>query len=498
MRRVPGPGSRRSARIILVMSVLGLLLLFSGRPGAAGPAAAAAPAGPDAPRSTYLPLVLDDYLPATGRLCRYGIGAPWNIANYPVNRLHIGWYTDWGTALNPSRPGGIEYLQMVRLEQTGLTSYSSTPHGADLLKIIAAHPGSRWVIGNEPDRRTVQDSIEPQVYARAYHDLYYQIKAADPSARIVAGSIVQPTPLRLQYLDMILDTYRALYGEEMPVDIWNIHAFILNEVSCRCDSSNCWGADIPPGINACYGMRIDLEDTDNLDIFKQFIVDFRQWMADRGYQERPLIITEYGELMPEDYGFPPSRVNAYMNATFDYLSTATGPTGLTADKGRLVQAWAWYSLVDSTFNGRLFDEQTGARTVYGDNFAAYTSAVVAHVNLAPVRVWAEFGAEPGTAIGPGQAVRLVAQVANDGNISVTGLVRVRFYNGNPLQGGTPIGADQYLSAPAGCGTTEVVAVNWNSAPAGASTVWVVVDPLNEIAESDESDNRLTVTVTGKP
>ncbi len=463
MMRVPGPAWRRSAHIIVAMSVFGAVLLFSGTPGG-GRAAASAPAGPDAPRSTYLPLVMVDYLPATGRLCRYGIGAPANIARYPVNRLHIGWYTDWGTALNPARPGGIEYLQMVRLAQTGLNSYSSTPQGADLLKIVLAHPGSRWVIGNEPDRRTVQDSIEPQVYARAYHDLYYQIKAADPSARVVAGSIVQPTPLRLQYLDMILDTYRTLYGEEMPVDIWNIHAFILNEVSCRCDSSNCWGADIPPGIDACDGMRIDLEDTDNLDIFKQFIVDFRQWMADRGYQERPLIITEYGELMPEEYGFPPSRVNAYMNATFDYLSTAAGPTGLTSDKGRLVQAWAWYSLVDSTFNGRLFDEQTGARTVYGDNFAAYTSAIVPRVNLAPVKVWAE----PGAVTGPGQAVKLVAQVANSGNVAVTGMVRVRFYDGNPLQGGTSIGTDQYLSALTGCGNTELVSVNWSDAPADAA------------------------------
>ena len=62
-----------------------------------------------------------------------------------------------------------------------------------------------------------------------------------------------------------------------------------------------------------------------------------------------------------------------MNATFDYLSTAAGPTGYSADKGRLVQAWAWYSLADRTFNGWLYDPQTGARSAYGDNFAAYTA-----------------------------------------------------------------------------------------------------------------------------
>lgn len=484
----------RRLRLAALSGGLGVLLLLAGTAHSAGAAAStdAAAVGRDGRGPTYLPMVMVDYLPATGRLCRFGVGAVSDIARYPVNRLRIGWYTDWATSLRPARPGGIEYLQMVRLKQTGLNTYDSAPQVADVLKTAAAHPGSQWVIGNEPDRLGEQDSIEPQVYALAYHDLYYQIRSADPTARIVAGSIVQPTPLRLQYLDMILANYRARYGEEMPVDVWNIHAFILNEASCKYFPEDCWGADIPPGIDAREGLRIGIDDTDNIEIFKSFIASFRQWMADRGYQDRPLIITEYGELMPEDYGFPPARVNAYMNATFDYLSTAAGPTGLPSDAGRLVQAWAWYSLVDSTFNGRLFDAQTGARTVYGDNFAAYTAAVVPSVNLAPVKVRAE------SVAGPGQTVKLTAQVANSGNVAVTGAARVRFYDGNPRQGGTQIGADHYLPALGGCGSTRLVTVNWSGVPAGTSTVWVVVDPLNEISETDESDNQLTVTVTGKP
>ena len=172
--------------------------------------------------------------PEEGRLCRFGVGAPSDVTRYPVNQLRIGWYTDWGARLHPDRPGGIDYLQMVRLNQPqyGVDSYTSVPSASELPGIIAANPGARWVIGNEPDRRDVQDDIEPAVYAHAYHDLYYAIKAADPSARIVAGSIVQPTPLRLQYLDLILDSYRTRYGEPMPVDVWNIHAFILNEADC--------------------------------------------------------------------------------------------------------------------------------------------------------------------------------------------------------------------------------------------------------------------------
>ena len=444
----------------------------------------------------YLPLVLRDDPTRTQRLCRFGVGAPSDIARYPVNQLRVGWYTNWGTALQPARPGSIEYLQMVRLSQIGHESYTSTPQGNDLLAFIAANPGASWVIGNEPDRRKWQDDIEPAIYARAYHDLYYQIKGADPTARIVAGSIVQPTPLRLQYLDMVLDSYRARYGQPMPVDVWNIHAFILNERSCTYIPEDCWGADVPPGIDAREGMRYGIQDNDNLQIFKGFIVDFRQWMADRGYQERPLIITEYGVLMPQDYGFTPSRVNAYMNATFDYLSTATGPTGYSADKGRLVQTWAWYSLADRSFNGWLYDPQTTMRTVYGDNFVAYTAPILAGVNLMPVKLWAE----PVTSINSGQSagVKLVVQVANSGNVAMPSATRVRFYDGDPAHGGSPIGSDQLIPILNGCGNTVQVAVTWSNAPTGTSTVWVAVDPFNVISESDKSDNQRSTIITVSP
>ncbi len=478
-----------------VLAALALLLLFGGQASARGTRDIPLDvATPGAVHRMYLPLLVRDDPLRTQRLCRFGVGAPSDVARYPVNQLRIGWYTNWGSVLQPVRPGGIEYLQMVRLSQTGLDAYSSIPQGAELVAVISANPGARWVIGNEPDRRKWQDSLEPAVYARAYHDLYYQIKAADPTARIVAGSIVQPTPLRLQYLDMVLDSYRARYGQPMPVDVWNIHAFILNEASCTYFPEDCWGADVPPGIDAHEGMRYGIQDNASLDIFKQYIVTFRQWMADRGYRERPLIITEYGVLMPEEYGFPPTRVNAYMKATFDYLSTAAGPTGYSADKGRLVQGWAWYSLADRSFNGWLFDPQTGARSVYGDNFVAYTTGLDPAVNLTPV----ELRTEPVAGVRPDQAVKLVARIANAGNVATARPSAVRFYNGDPAHGGTLIGDNQAVPVLNGCGSTAEVAVIWNSAPTGTSTVWVIVDPFQATAESDESDNHLSSVVVVGP
>jgi hypothetical protein len=477
-------------RIIGVLGVLASLLLFGGE-GITSSAQTTTldPVEPTA--RVYLPLVIRDDPMRTQRLCRFGIGAPRDVARYPVNQLRIGWYTNWGATQQPVRPGGIEYLQMIRLSQSGHDAYSAIPQGDDLLAIIHANPGALWVIGNEPDRRKWQDSLEPAIYARAYHDLYHQIKAADPTARIAAGSIVQPTPVRLQYLDMVLDSYRARYGQAMPVDIWNIHAFILNERSCTYFPEDCWGADVPPGINAPEGMRYSIQDNDSLVIFKQFIVDFRRWMAERGYRERPLIITEYGVLMPEEYGFPPTRVNAYMNATFDYLATAAGPTGYPADKNRLVQAWAWYSLTDRSFNGWLYDPQTGTRSAYGDNFVAYTAKLAPMVNLAPVQL----RGEPVASLGPDRVFRLVAQVANTGNVAMSRPTQVQFYAGDPDQGGTLIGVAQALPILNGCGNTAEVAVSWNNPPLGVPSVWVIVDPFNETAEDDESDNHFSAVIS---
>ena len=226
---------------------------------------------------------------------------------------------------------------------------------------MRAIPGADWFIGNEPDRRHFQDDIEPHVYAAVYHELYTLIKMADPTARIFAGTIVQPTPLRLQYLDMILASYEQQQGgASLPADGWSIHNFILNEASCDYPDSwgNCWGAEIPPGLDDHFGEFVAIQDNDNIDLFQDRIVAFRQWMFDRGYGDLPLSVSEYGILMTEDLGFPDTRVNAFMNASVNYMLTATDPVlGDPHDGNRLVQTWSWYStgIPNDPFNGYLFE-----------------------------------------------------------------------------------------------------------------------------------------------
>ena len=291
---------------------------------------------------------------------RWGIGvAIGPISRYDISELSLGWYLDWRAALDPPKPGGIEYVQMVRLKSGDLQ-----PDEATLARIAHANPGSIWMIGNEPDVKW-QDAVTPAAYARLYHRAYVAIKGADPTAQVAIGGVSQPTPLRLRYLEQVLEAYQQQNHREMPVDVWNVHNFILRE------QRGSWGVDIPPGLTDDSGMFYQVEDSGNLGLFRRQMVEFRKWMAARGFQNRPLIVSEYGIPMPEDYGFPPERVLSFLIGTFDFFFTATDPVlGYPADDYKLVQRWCWYSLDDATYpTGRLFDPQTGEMSETGKGLA---------------------------------------------------------------------------------------------------------------------------------
>lgn len=293
---------------------------------------------------------------------RFGVGVALPpIDQYDVGRLGAGWYVNWWVHPNPPRPNGMEFVQMIRVP--------GGSHAPDMDTIGAAadaNPGSLWIIGNEPDV-IWQDNATPTEYAQVYHELYTFLKAKDTSCQVAIGGISQPTSLRLKYLDMILETYQRLYGHKMPVDVWNIHAFILRE------ERDSWGVDIPPGIPDTAGILYEIEDHGDLGIFKSQIVDFRRWMKERGERNKPLIVSEYGILMPEDYGFPYEAVRDFMYGSFDYFLTAVDEElGYPADGNRLVQRWAWYSLSDKRYpTGNLFDPGTKEITPLGIDYKNY-------------------------------------------------------------------------------------------------------------------------------
>jgi len=294
---------------------------------------------------------------------RFGVGVPLP----PPDRhpgfasLGVGWYLDWHAQMNPSPPTGVEYVQMVRLMGNRIK-----PEIEIIQSIAKSNPGSLWLVGNEPDV-IWQDSVTPDEYAVAYQQVYQAVKEADPTAQVAIGGISQPTPLRLQYLEAVLVAYRDRFGVQVPVDVWNVHNFILRE------ERGSWGVDIPPGMEPDRGILYGLEDNDNIDAFRSQVLDFRRWMKERGFQDKPLIISEYGIPLPEYYGYTFERVRDFMYQTFDFLLYATDDElGYPADGNRLVQRWCWYSLVDIDYpTGNLVDIETGSLLPLGIAFAEY-------------------------------------------------------------------------------------------------------------------------------
>ncbi|MBN1889484.1 MAG: hypothetical protein JW850_15930 [Thermoflexales bacterium] len=327
---------------------------------------------------------------------RFGIsvGGGITIERFDVAQLHAGWYLDWAARLNPPHPDQLEYGQTIYLSvNTGPCSISKRPAsaitevthitGSTLIDNLAANPGALWMIGNEPDSIYNCSPVMPDTYAQVYHNLYTFIKRHDPSARLAIGAIVQPTPIRLEYLDKVWDAYTQSYSTTLPTDLWNIHLYALREVA------GSWGGGTPPGATH-NGIDYPMRASVDMAIISGLVRDMRTWMAAKGEQDKPLIITEYGVLWPTDYCdegvqpkvcFTEARVARYMTETFDYFLSATDPAiGCGADGNRLVQLWNWYATNDNNiYNGDLF-YLNGSLSVIGRAFAAYAAPRVTAYN----------------------------------------------------------------------------------------------------------------------
>lgn len=279
--------------------------------------------------------------------------------------LSFGLFLNWGVVMEQPA-ANITFWQMVRLGEDEGVKIS----WEELEKAVANQPGSVWIVGNEPDV-IWQDNVTPERYAELYHEVYTFVTERDPTAQVAIGGITQPTPLRLAYLDRVLTAYETQFGQVMPVDIWTVHAFILRE------EAGSWGVDIPPGMSEQEGVLYEIADHDDFTIFTENIFIFRRWLKDRGYGDRPLAVTEYGILMPFDYGFPPEAVSVFMKQSFDFFLTARDEEiGYSLDDYRLVQWWFWYSLHDPDLyvTGNLYDRQTGELTPLGKEWQEYVDS----------------------------------------------------------------------------------------------------------------------------
>ena len=119
---------------------------------------------------------------------RFGFGLGKDASEpdaYDIALLNAGWYWDWAARGETDIPP-LEYMQMVQLgpikSGSAQIGYTASPTGTTLRNRVLAQPGGTWLIGNEPDCHTM-NNMRSEWYARAYHDMYTQIKSIDPTAK---------------------------------------------------------------------------------------------------------------------------------------------------------------------------------------------------------------------------------------------------------------------------------------------------------------------------
>jgi hypothetical protein len=446
-----------------------------------------------------------------------------------VPRLNAGSYLDFGSGLPAPGPVAAEYFPMLRLHQGGAADRTcefdgtfsiSPPLDAGFGAIVEANPGMLWIVGNEPDR-VGQDNICPQQYAQAYHDVYAFIKEHDPSAQVAVAGLVQVTPMRIDYLDIVWDSYLARYGEPMPVDVWSMHIYVLSEQDDG-DAHLAVGADRSLRVrfatdgNCANTATVCHAEHDDVGLFQAQVVRMRQWMKDHGQQDRPLILTEFGILKPYHYygqcsvekcpagdvdgcfcdetkrTFHPLRVEAFLTSTLDYLLNETDPNlGYPADNDRLVQQSLWFRLATLSVDGlghasNLADpDDEWTLTVVGQGWQDYVQAIMPTVNLRATAVPTTTGH---LLPGGDASVTLLAHVINNGDLVISDEVTVTFYADEALT--VPLGSTTITNIP-GCARRELsVALQavWPGAGIGAHDYWFQLDAGGALSETDETDN----------
>lgn len=474
--------------------------------------------------------------------CRYGAALiPRFMTSTPwLNTLGVGWYMNFEPYEFDIRPAGADLARVIRVEQARLgdgflPEYQIFPPLTDdgLGDLVRRHPGELWLIGNEPDvNNVVQDATFPEVYARAYHEVFHYIKAIDPTAQVANGALSMITPGRLQYLSIVWDTYQQLYGRPMPVDMWNMHLYILSEakpfgdgqgdgkVALGTDPALARMAPLHGDPTLCPDPNVICRaEHDDLSIFAEQVVAMRTWMKARGQQYKPLILSEVGSLysaapaaggcgVADEYGqcFTPERAARYLLAVNDYLESAADPLiGNPLDGGRLVQQWSWYSLVtEPHWSGGTGNLLTRDYDAYypGDPSALTPVGRALESQLSGRAVYPDLQAlasPPQWVLVEGPAttdLQLKAWFVNNGNITIKRPFTVTFYRDAALT--QPIASTTVGSYVRGCARRlREATVVWPDVPSGRHQYWVKVDSGNAVPERDEThaNNVATAVIT---
>jgi CARDB len=462
--------------------------------------------------------------------CRYG-ATPTEIAQTQViSDIGAGWYLTFNNFPAPEAPeNGSHFMHLVSVKGEGEfingdpakecespdyykwgDTYTISPAlDASFANYIKNNPGGRYGVGNETDR-VCQGQMHPELYADAYHEIYYFIKGIDPTAQIANAGLVQFSPNRRQYLDRVWNEYVKRHGSVMPVDIWTMHVYILPELMTNGTSPNniasvALGSDWSLGKRESGGSAAQCSNSnvycfaehDDMDVFAEQVVAMRQWMKDHGQRNKPLAITEYSILYPEKVlngqgqlvPFPdeegrtwtPERVTAFMENSFDYLKTATDANlGYPMDDNKLVQQWMWFAVYTEGAGSasNLVKSDRSTLTMMGNKFKSYVASEPLFKNLKVDQV---ANVDVATNGAPTASARISVTFRNKGTQAITQPFTVTFYENANLT--SPIGSVMINPTIYGCSAQAYTAsVTWNGLTKGTHTYYVHLDSGNVIDE----------------
>lgn len=192
---------------------------------------------------------------------------------------------------------------------------------------LRQHPGAWWLVGNEPND-PFQDNLSPAAYAAFYHRFARLAWGVDRSCHLVPAGIANAD---WRWAQAFRDSYVQQYGEPPRVAAWNIHNYILEP------------------------------DRDQLELseFQARVIAFRQWMAQVGEADKPLLLTEFGVLFGAGLGGrpaeDPARIEAFVRGAVAWLAST-----------EYVQGWAWFANhTGGQFNGDLYLDN-GELSVFGE------------------------------------------------------------------------------------------------------------------------------------
>lgn len=563
-------------------------------------------------------------------------GESGGIGAFNVAPLNAGAYLDWGARIGALHPGGMDYLPMIHVDEF-LPEWQPagySPSGAWLRTVVNSNLGATWLIGNEAEYRGDHDHATPEGYARIYHDVYHAIKSIDPTAKVAMNGFATVSPLRLAWLDRAWNAYRALYGVDMPVDVWNFHGYVVNEMVHE------WGPDLPYGFvnavgfgkgqwlevsdhNASGGtyhkshdwgarsyfafegdavtaflhtgpdaglanvfidtrlvqtidlytpesgqrtlsfsglqpssdpvlgrrhhLRIDvhglknpaasdnwvrvdaviaastaelpggrLEDNsplratiithpdeyDDLNRVLGQVRMMRQWMADHGQRNKPLINTEYGILLNEATGYDYARVRRFMLGTFDLFLRSPQiidpAIGMPDDGGRMIQQWFWFILSSqSRFNSgthtSLMNPYTHQMLPLGQEFSNYVRNLASTYTDLTVDA---FQVSPDWALFAGEASTLHATgvIRNLGNRAAGSFV-VRLDSDNAIVRQWQVAG---LSPRYGGNDSFTADHSWQAVMTGPRTLTLTADSAGQVGEPCDPNNMVSITLSAPP